>query len=107
MPQRFGALTYLFTFAIFAISTPGAVAPTHRKQAPKPAPPQTGDLGAVKQALEFVRKGKIGQATVVKNMLDDEAAQKLIEWFVLRHPNSDASFRRYAAFIDENPDWPS
>ena len=161
MTQRFGALTYLFTFAIFAISTHCAVAATHHKQTsggkhaeaatgaghkqasakpkgaksahvtndkpgkrkarkngradvaqvpnplPKPAPPQTGDLGAVKQALEFVRKGKIGEATVVKNMLDDEAAQKLIEWFILRHPNSDASFRRYAAFIAENPNWPS
>jgi len=160
MTQRFGALTYLFTFAIFAISTHCAVAATHHNQAsggkhatatgaghkhasakpkgaksahvtndkrgkrkarkngragvaqvpnplPKPAPPQTGDLGAVKQALEFVRKGKIGEATVVKNMLDDEAAQKLIEWFILRHPNSNASFRRYAAFIAENPNWPS
>ncbi len=32
MTQRFGALTYLFTFAIFAISTHCAVAATHHKQ---------------------------------------------------------------------------
>src|SRR3954452_21446293 len=38
----------------------------------KPAPPLTGDLGAVKQALEFVRKGQTGEATVIENMLDDE-----------------------------------
>ena len=74
---------------------------------PKPAPPLTGDLGAIKQALELVRKGQTAEATVVENMLDDEVAQKLIEWFVLRHPNGGASFRRYAAFIDENPNWPS
>ena len=74
---------------------------------PKPAPPPAGDLGALKQALELVRMGKTSEATAVKNMLDDEVAQKLIEWFVLRHPNGAASFRRYAAFIDENPNWPS
>jgi soluble lytic murein transglycosylase len=74
---------------------------------PKPVPPLTGDLGAVKQALDLVRKGKIGEATVVKNTLDDEAAQRLVEWFILRHSNSDAGFRRYAAFIAGNPNWPS
>ena len=77
---------------------------------PSPASPAklTGDLGAVKQALELVRKGQTAEATVVENMLDDEVAQKLVEWFVLRHPNGGgASFRRYAAFIDANPDWPS
>ena len=74
---------------------------------PKPAPPLAGDLGAIKQALEFVRKGQTGEATAVENMLDDEVGQKLIEWFILRHPKSFASFRRYAAFIDENPNWPS
>jgi soluble lytic murein transglycosylase len=74
---------------------------------PKPAPPLPGDLGAIKQALELVRNGQTAEATVVENMLDDEVAQKLIEWFVLRHPNGGASFRRYAAFIDENPNWPS
>jgi soluble lytic murein transglycosylase len=40
-------------------------------------------------------------------VLDDEVGQTLIEWFVLRHPNGAASFRRYAAFIDANPNWPS
>jgi soluble lytic murein transglycosylase len=74
---------------------------------PKPAQPLAGDLGAIKQAFELVRKGQTGEATVIENMLDDEVAQKLIEWFVLRHPNGSASFRRYAAFIDENPNWPS
>ena len=161
MTQRFGALTYVFAFAVLAILTCDAVAATHRKQAsggkrvdtataarhkqtsakpkgtknahgtndktgkrqaekisradvtqvpippPRPAPPPSGDSAAVKQALELVRKGKTGEATVVKNMLDDQVAQKLIEWFILRHPNGEASFRRYAAFIDENPNWPS
>lgn len=160
MTQRFGALTYVFTFAIFALFTYDAVAATRHKQASgakradaassskhkqasakaksgksarqndkhgkrqagkkgrgsvaeiptppvKPAPPLPGDLGAVKQALELVRKGKTGEATAVKNMLDDTVAQKLIEWFILRHANGEAGFRRYAAFIEENPGWPS
>ena len=34
-------------------------------------------------------------------------AQKLVEWLILRHPDSEASFGRYAAFIANNPSWPS
>src|SRR5215204_1978221 len=118
MTQRFGALTHLFTFAIFALSTHCAVAANHQQTSggkhaeaapgaghkqtyakpkgansahvsdnklgkrgarkngrvdvsqvptplPKPAPPQTVYLGALKQAMQFVRDGKIGEATVV------------------------------------------
>src|SRR5258705_6261184 len=54
---------------------------------PRPAPPPAGNLGTLKQAIELVRKGKTGEATTLKNMLDDEVGQTLIEWFVLRHPN--------------------
>ena len=39
--------------------------------------------------------------------IGDPAAQKLVEWFILRHPDADANFSRYAAFIADNPDWPS
>jgi peptidoglycan lytic transglycosylase len=74
---------------------------------PRPAPPPAGDLGALRQAIELVRIGKTSEATALKNVLDDEVGQTLIEWFVLRHPNGAASFRRYAAFIDANPNWPS
>lgn len=34
-------------------------------------------------------------------------AQKLVEWALLRHSDSEAGFERYAAFIRANPDWPS
>ena len=142
MTQLFGALTYLFTFAIFAIATHCAVAATHHKANVRGKHAETATGAGHKQAsakpkgaksahvtndkpgkrkarkngradvarfqsrrpnrprrrpeisapsnraLEFVRKGKIGEATGVKNMLDDEAAQKLIEWFILRHPES-------------------
>jgi soluble lytic murein transglycosylase len=33
-------------------------------------------------------------------------AQKLVEWLILRHPSGEAGFRRYVAFIADNPNWP-
>jgi len=65
------------------------------------------DLSAVKQAVELIRKGKISAANDVKNTIADPAARKLIEWVYLRSPYSEAGFDRYAAFIRENPSWPS
>ena len=90
-------------------------AAARRKPAPSiDGPPQTaaasplsGDLAAVKQAIDLVRKGKTGEATVIEKTIGDPAAQKLVEWFILRHPDAEASFGRYAAFIADNPSWPS
>jgi soluble lytic murein transglycosylase len=42
----------------------------------------------------------------VEKTISDPAAQKLVEWFILRHPDADASVSRYAAFITDNPSWP-
>src|ERR1035437_653532 len=91
------------------------VAAARRKPAPSidaPAPtaaasPLSGDLAAVKQAIDLVRKSKTGEATIIKNAIGDPAAQKLVEWLILRHPDGEASFGRYAAFIADNPSWPS
>ncbi len=71
------------------------------------AAPLSGDLAAVKQAIDLVRKVKTGEATTIEKTLTDPAAQKLVEWFILRHPDGEASFGRYAAFIADNPGWPS
>jgi soluble lytic murein transglycosylase len=71
------------------------------------ASPLSGDLAAVKQAIDLVRKAKTGEATVIEKTIGDPAAQRLVEWFILRHPNAEASFGRYAAFIADNPSWPS
>ena len=71
------------------------------------ASPLSGDLAAVKQAIDLVRKAKTGEATVIEKAIGDPAAQKLVEWFILRHPDAEASFGRYAAFIADNPSWPS
>jgi len=70
------------------------------------ASPLSGDLAAVKQAIDLARKAKTSEATVIEKTIGDPAAQKLVEWFILRHPDSDAKFGRYAAFIADNPSWP-
>ena len=81
-----------------------------RKSAPSveaaAAPPLSGDLAAVKNAIDLARKAKTGEATVIGKAIGDPAAQKLVEWFILRHPDADARFGRYAAFIADNPNWP-
>jgi soluble lytic murein transglycosylase len=89
-----------------AVPTPAA----RPVDAPLPvavAPALSGDLAAVKQALELVRKAKTGEATAIKNSISDPVARKLVEWLILRHPDGEAGFGRYAAFIADNPNWPS
>ena len=76
--------------------------------APKEAvPPLTGDLALVKEAIDLARKAKTQEATDTRNRLADPAAQKLVEWYILRHPDTVASFSRYATFLAANPEWPS
>ena len=70
-------------------------------------PPLTGDLALVKEAIDLARKAKTDEATATRNRITDPAAQKLVEWFILRHPETTANFSRYAAFIAANPEWPS
>jgi soluble lytic murein transglycosylase len=70
------------------------------------APALTGDLAAVKDAIDLARKAKTTDATDIQKKLGDPAAQKLVEWYILRHPDADAKFNRFAAFIADNPDWP-
>jgi soluble lytic murein transglycosylase len=70
-------------------------------------PQLSPELAAVKDAIDLARKGKMSDATAAEKTLSDPAARKLVEWIILRHPDADADFRRYAAFIADNPDWPS
>ncbi len=74
---------------------------------PAAAPQLSGDLAAVRQAIDLTRKAKTGEATAIEKTIGDPAAQKLVEWLILRHPDGAAGFRRYAAFIADNPGWPS
>ena len=83
---------------------------TRSSDAPSPgaeAFPLSVDLAAVKNAIDLARKAKTSEATAVQKTIGDPAARKLVEWFILRHPDADANFSRYAAFIADNPDWPS
>ncbi len=56
------------------------------------APALSGDLAAVKNAIDLVRQGKAGEATAIEKTIDDPAGQKLVEWFILRHPDANANF---------------
>ena len=69
--------------------------------------PLSGDLAAVRNAIDLARKAKTSEATAIETTISDPAARKLAEWFILRHPETDANFSRYAAFIADNPGWPS
>jgi len=65
------------------------------------------DVVAVEQAIELVRQRKPREATALATSIDDQLMQKLVEWALLRQPESEVGFERYAAFIRTNPDWPS
>jgi peptidoglycan lytic transglycosylase len=81
--------------------------PAQAAAAAPTATPLSGDLATVRQVIDLVRKGKAGEATTLETTIGDPAARKLVEWFILRHPDSEANFARYAAFIADNPSWPS
>jgi soluble lytic murein transglycosylase len=130
MNQAFRPLTCFVALAVFASLASDAAALNRHKQshharkahaavrpssAPSPdvpapvaeAPAFSGDLAAVKNAIDLVRKGKAGEATAIEKTIGDPAGQKLVEWFILRHPDANANFGRYAAFIADNPNWHS
>ncbi|MGO9045745.1 MAG: transglycosylase SLT domain-containing protein [Xanthobacteraceae bacterium] len=76
-------------------------------QEPEPAPQLSPDLTATRQAIELVRRHKFSEAAALAATIDDPIARKLVEWTLLRDPDSPAGFDRYAAFIQKNADWPS
>ena len=80
-------------------------APKETARAPD-APPLTGDFALVRDAIDQVRKGKTSDATAIEAKITDRTAQKLVEWFILRHPDADVGFSRYIAFIASEPGWP-
>jgi soluble lytic murein transglycosylase len=82
-----------------------------RSSTPSPSadvgPPLTGDPAAVKNALDLLRAGKTSEASAVEATIGDPAVKTLVEWLILRHPDSPLGFDRYAAFIADHPGWPS
>ena len=83
---------------------------TTRPSEPSPVaekPPLSGDLAAVRDAIDLTRKGKLSEATATEKTIADPAARRLVEWFILRHADCRANFDRYAAFIADSPGWPN
>ena len=130
MTRRFRALICFIGGVALALILSQAVSSASRQRVPIPRPrpieacaiPAIGpsvtapligtnavspvDLEAVKQAIESVRKRKESEAYEIKKSIRDRAAQKLVEWAILRSEDSIANFDRYAAFIRDNPSWP-
>ena len=65
------------------------------------------DVPPLKQAIEFVRRGKSSEATQIERSVREPMIKRLIEWVILRSDEPGAGFDRYAAFIRDNPAWPS
>jgi peptidoglycan lytic transglycosylase len=70
------------------------------------APPLTGDVALVKDAIDSARQGKTADATATEAKITDPTAQKLVEWFILRQADADVGYSRYIAFIASEPNWP-
>jgi soluble lytic murein transglycosylase len=65
------------------------------------------ELAATHQAIELIRQHRFSEASAVVRTIGDPLAQKVVEWAMLRQPDSDIGVARYTAFIRANPDWPS
>jgi soluble lytic murein transglycosylase len=77
---------------------------------PDPTPAVTAsaaDLAAVREAIEYTRRGRAKDATEVQQRIADPLARKLVEWAILRSDENGADFSRFQAFIAANPSWPS
>ena len=70
-------------------------------------PPLTGDLAVIKKVIDLARDGETEDATEAAKAIEDPAGQKLVEWFILRHSETQAGFARFASFLANNPTWPS
>nr|WP_284701032.1 transglycosylase SLT domain-containing protein [Rhodoplanes tepidamans] len=99
------------TTASTSAATPVSYTPAPSASEPLAyAPSRTtssADLSAVKQAINLARRGRPGDSTDVQQSISDPLARKLAEWALLRASDNGASFRRYAAFVEANPTWPS
>src|SRR5262249_12161251 len=57
-----------------------------------PAPLPPADLAAVKQAIQLIQQRKFSEATALTASINDQVAQKLVEWAYLRVLESPAGF---------------
>ena len=78
-----------------------------RAVAGETAAPLSPARAAAKQTIALIRKGETKEALALAESINDPVAAKLVQWARLRHPDREAGFDRYAAFISASPDWPS
>ena len=86
------------------------VEPAMDGPAPRSAPAsrvRAEDLPAIKRGLLLARQGKVAEATAIAQTISDPVGGRLIEWALLRSPETIAPFERYAAFVRNHPSWPS
>jgi soluble lytic murein transglycosylase len=122
-PWRLRALIWLLGSGISLLGTGDAFAAAQRAERNRTQPARLPsiplpiarpvlvslppDQAAVKQAIDLVRQRQLSEATALATSIGDPVAQKVVEWALLRAPESRAGFERYAAFIRANSDWPS
>lgn len=108
-PGRFlaAAIPSFVSPAVGAATDAPAAAPSAPLSYAPTAAPTESDIDATKEAINLARRGKTGAATERRDQIRDSAAQKLVEWMILRSDDNGASFARYAAFVRANPTWPS
>ena len=80
------------------IRGPFAVAPTTTTS--------LADIDKLKQVIAAARKGRDGDADAAEAAIQDPVAHLLAEWVILRSDNTQPSFKRYVAFIEQHPAWP-
>jgi soluble lytic murein transglycosylase len=76
--------------------------PADAATSPLPSP----DFAAVKVAIALARKGELAQTSDVAEGIGDPVARKVVDWAILRSDKNEVDFRRYVAFIFDNPSWP-
>jgi soluble lytic murein transglycosylase len=73
----------------------------------EPASVSADEIATVREAAGLIHRGRASEASALETSVHDPAARKLIEWMALRNESNGADFVRYAAFIRNNPTWPS
>jgi len=108
-PERSKAVPVPRARPTMAATEPAAAAVRHSVPlaAATTSSTSSADLGAVKQALERIRRRAFADALEIEISIQDPVARKLVEWAFLRSDDGGADFDRYVAFIEANPGWPS
>lgn len=65
------------------------------------------DLERLKVAVDAARRSRASEALSVAAQIQDPVARKLVYWMVIRQSPNDFGFDNIAAFIQENPGWPT